>query len=352
MAARKKRVVNLALQGGGAHGAFTWGALDRLMDEKDIEIDGVTATSAGAMNAAAIKIGWHENGRAGVRRRLDQFWLSLSTTGDALPAPIENWLMTVAPSPGFVSDILEMSPVYWGSEMLTRFLSPYEYNPFNIQPFRKLVETHLDEESLRAKDGPQLFINATNVRTGKAKVFSGDDVTIDALMASACLPTIYQAVEIEDKKTGQMEAYWDGGYTGNPSLFPLYETTKADDILIIHINPLYREQVPHTATEISNRVNEISFNASLLKDLRAVAFVNRLTSQGNIPKGAMRDLRIHSVMDDETMRQLGVATKMTPDLAFLLHLKEAGRRAMSGFLRQNGDKIGKESSVNLTEMYS
>jgi NTE family protein len=249
-----------------------------------------------------------------------------------------------------ISRALESSPQVLAAEVFTRTLSPYQFNPFNYHPMRKVVEEMLDYDNVCAATGPKLFISATNVRTGKGRVFSGDEIGPDVILASACLPTLFRALEIEDPATGRLEAYWDGGYAGNPSLYPLFRRTETQDILIVHINPLHREDLPRTSQEILNRINEISFNGSLLRELRAVAFVNRLIEEGRIPPEEMKENFIHSIRDDALMVQLGVATKMTPNRALLLQLKDAGYAAMDGFLREHWADIGVRSTVDLRSM--
>ena len=347
-----KRVVNLALQGGGAHGAFTWGALDRLLEEEEIEIEGISATSAGAMNAAALKHGWMTGGNVGARDALERFWLKLSGLDGFLSESVMEWLRAVAPAPSVISRALELSPATIGAEAITRMLSPYQFNPANYHPLRGIVDDMLDYDNVCATDGPKLFVTATNVRTGKPRVFRGKEITTDAILASACLPTLYQAIEIDDHRTGRREAYWDGGYMGNPALYPLFYRTECSDIVIVHINPIHREELPHSAQEILNRINEISFNASLLRELRNVDFVNRLIDRGVIAEGAMKRNHIHSVSDDALMTQLGIASKMTPNRALLLQLKDAGRAAMDGFLAVNLQNIGQRSSVDLRGMFT
>lgn len=346
------RSVNLALQGGGAHGAFTWGVLDRLLEDEQIVIEGITATSAGAMNAAALKSGWLRGRHAGARAELDTFWDALTALTTPPTESLQQWLSAVTPAPAILSMLVQMSPAYQAGEAMTRILSPYEFNPLNIHPLRGLVEDFFDYDAVCAQDGPKLFVSATNVRTGKIRIFSGTDITPDALLASACLPTIYQAVEIEDPDTGRTEAYWDGGYMGNPALFPLFYETACSDIVIVHINPIEREKVPRTATEILNRVNEISFNSSLLRELRSIDFVHRLLADGHVTRGTMKDILIHSIMDDDLMNQLTAVTKMTPDRTLLLQLKAAGRARMDGFLRDHRDDIGIRSTVDLRAMFA
>ena len=347
----KVKTINLALQGGGAHGAFTWGVLDRLLEEERIEIEGITGTSAGAINAAALKAGWITGGRDGARASLAAFWNEMTLEMTLPSQAVRDWLAAFTPGTETMTRMLETSPAFLFGEALTRNLSPYQLNPLNIHPLRPIVQKMLDFDKVCAKEGPKLFVCATNVRSGKVKIFSGSSVTEDALLASACLPTLYQAVEIDDPKTGRREAYWDGGYMGNPALFPLFYGTKSSDILIVHINPIEREDVPRTARGIMNRINEISFNSSLLRELRAIDFVHQLIKDGVIMQGTMKDLKIHSVMDDELMNQLGVATKMTPDPTLLSRLFDAGRARMDTFLTEHWSSIGHKSSVDLEALF-
>jgi NTE family protein len=342
-----KVTINLALQGGGAHGAFTWGALDRLLREEEIEIEGVSATSAGAMNAAALKHGYVIGGREGARKTLSDFWLSLTGLDGVCSEAIMDWLRVVSPSPAITARALQFHPAAVAGGAITRVLSPYQFNPGNYHPLRETVAALLDDATMRSTKGPKLFVNATNVRSGKARIFQGKEVTTDAILASACLPTLYQAIEIEDRKTGRREAYWDGGFVGNPALYPLFYKTETPDILIIHINPLHREELPVTATEIESRINEISFNASLLRELRAIHFVNRMLDAGTLTEGAMKRNYVHSVSDDTLMNQLGLASKMTPNRALLLQLRDAGYASMDAFLSAHGAKLNQKSSLDL-----
>jgi NTE family protein len=344
--------VNLALQGGGAHGAFTWGALDRLLEDASIDIDGITATSAGAMNAAALKRGWVLGGREGAREWLETFWLRISGLDGPMSEAVVDWLRTVSPSPAFTARMLEISPAVATADAITRVFSPYQFNPTNFHPLRGIVEEMLDCDTVRSQKGPKIFINATNVRDGKPRIFHGAEITADAILASACLPSLYQAIEIDDPKTGRREAYWDGGYTGNPALYPLFYRTRSADIVIVHLNPLYREELPRTASEIATRINEISFNASLLRELRNIEFVNRLIDRGVISSETMRKNHVHSVSDDKLMNMLGIVTKMTISRTLLLQLRDAGREAMTAFLDAHHDKIGRRSSVNLKAVVS
>jgi NTE family protein len=343
--------INLALQGGGAHGAFTWGALDRMLEDPSIDIEGISATSAGAMNAVALKQGWVQDGRDGARARLEAFWLRVSGLDGILGDAVMDWLRLVSPSPAVTARLLEFSPAVVAADAITRVFSPYQFNPANYHPLRGLVDEMLDGDVASAI-GPKLFITATNVRDGKPRVFMGAEITTDAVLASACLPTLYQAIEIDDPRTGRREAYWDGGYMGNPALYPLHYRTRATDIVIVHINPLYREELPRTTSEIMTRINEISFNASLLRELRNIDFVNRLIDSGMIAEGVMKRNNVHSVSDDRLMNQLGAVTKASINRALLLQLRDAGRAAMDAFLVRARDTLGKRSSVDLRAMFS
>lgn len=344
--------LNLALQGGGAHGAFTWGVLDRLLDEDWITIDGVTATSAGAMNAAALKAGWVEGGNQGAKDKLDAFWDQLGGGNALTPAPVKDWLNSFTPPLQVLKSFAEYNPALVGADIVSRTFSPYETNPLNYHPLRNLVDEFFNFEQVCAENGPSLFISATNVRSGKIKIFSGTEITTDAILASACLPTLYQAVEILDDTTGKTEAYWDGGFMGNPALFPLFYQTQTSDVLLVHINPIHRDDIPKTAREIENRINEISFNSSLLRELRNVNFVKRLIEKGKIKSEEMMDVKVHSVADDATMIQLGVATKSSPTPALLSQLKSAGQVAMDSFLEAHAGNLGTKSSLDLKKMFA
>jgi NTE family protein len=340
--------INLALQGGGAHGAFTWGVLCRLLHEDDIEIAAISGTSAGALNAAALKSGWVADGRAGALANLDWLWEQIGHVTDPNFAP---WISAAAPTAELWAKALKYSPAYTAFDMTTRMLSPYIYGPAMRNPLANIVKKfHYD--AVCATDGPDLHICATNVRSGKIRVFTGDEIIPEVIMASACLPSLFQAVEFADPQTGKVEAFWDGGYTGNPALYPLFSKDLPDDILIVNINPLYREELPTDTQSIENRINEISFNSSLLRELRAIDFVKRLLSDGKITPGSMKNVIVHMIADDELMNNLNVATKTIPTAVILARLKEAGEAAADTFLKNHKKDIGKRSSVNLTEMFN
>ena len=341
------RRVSLALQGGGAHGAFTWGVLDRLLDDDEIEIEAISGTSAGALNGASFKAGWLADGRQGARDNLDWLWAQVGAVGDLRLA---GWMTPFQPFAGAVSEAIEAAFPVSPQGVAAQLFSPYGYGPFWRNPLERVVSRfHYDR--VCADAGPRLFVGATNVRTGKARVFSGKDISTAAILASACLPTVFQAVEITDPETGRMEAYWDGGYTGNPALFPLYAPDLPDDIVIVQINPLVREEVPTTAIEIQNRINEISFNASLLADLRAIDFVKELIAAGKVARGAMKDVQVHMIADDALMNELSAATKLVPNPYLLFRLKEAGRAAADSFLRDHRQDLNERPSLELRRIY-
>ena len=337
--------INLALQGGGAHGAFTWGVLDRLLEAPEIEIAGISGTSAGALNGAAVKAGLAQGSRQAARDNLEWLWEQVGAITDDRLAP---WLEAIAPSA--VSAAIEASLPFSLGDSFSRMVSPYASGPFYRNPLARIVARfHYDK--VCGGPGPAFSICATNVRSGKIRVFTGPEITPDANMASACLPTLFRAVEIADPETGRTEAYWDGGYTGNPALFPLFAPDLPGDILVVNINPLLRDEVPTSARAIQNRINEISFNSSLLRELRAIEFVQRLLAEGRVEEGRMKRVLIHMIADDGLMAQLSVATKLVPVPAVLHQLFEAGHMAADAFLETHLGQIGTESSVDLRAMF-
>jgi NTE family protein len=324
--------IDIALQGGGAHGAFTWGALDRLLDDGRLDIVGISGTSAGAMNAVALAQGLAQGGPKRAQELLAGFWRAVSDA--ARTSPIQRtWFDMLM---GRWS--LDMSPGFLMSQQMSRLLSPYEFNPMDINPLRDIVEGFFDFEAIRTAKSPQLFLSATNVRTGRPKVFRQGEITVDAVMASACLPFLFKAVEIDG------EAYWDGGFVGNPPLFPLVDETAARDIVIVQINPFERAEVPRTAYEIENRINEITFNASLQKDLRALAFLWEIIKHENLDRQAYRDARLHLIGAESEMCNLSVSSKLNAEWAFLRHLHDIGWRTAGAWLDKHYDDIGVRTS--------
>lgn len=331
------RRVSLALQGGGAHGAFTCGVLDRLLQDEDLEIAGISGASAGALNGAALKSGLLAGGRDGARARLDRLWEQVGAVGDLRMVP---WIAAFLPALRFwqtaSAAVLPFSPM----GVATQLYSPYSFGQNWKNPLEPVVRD-LDFSHVCAGEGPRLFVSATNVRTGKIKVFHGTQISPEALLASACLPTVFQTVEIDG------EAYWDGGYSGNPALFPLYEPDLPDDILVVSINPMRSEAIPDTPLEIQNRINEISFNAGFLGELRAINFVRRLIAEGRMEAGQMKAANVHIIADDGLMNELSADSKLRPTPYLLDRLKAAGREAADRFLKDGGSKIGQETGTDL-----
>jgi NTE family protein len=335
------RRVSLALQGGGTHGAFTWGVLERLLEDERLEYDAVSGTSAGAVNAAVFVQGLCEGGRDGARAALDRVWRDAASR--LAVSPLQNTPFEKA----IWGHDLTWSLAYQTFETMTRILSPYQMNPtpYEFNPLREVMAAALDPEVLRNGKGPKLFISATSVRTGKPRVFARNEVTVDVILASACLPQFMKAVEIDG------EPYWDGGYLGNPALWPLYEQGGAPDLVLVQLNPIVRDELPTRPTEIVNRLNEISFNASLMAEMRAIDFVQRLLDAGRLEQPRYRRLFLHCIEDEDRMRNFKLSTKFNGDWDFLMILKQYGREAADRFLAQNFDKLGRESSVDIRERF-
>jgi NTE family protein len=341
------RRINLALQGGGAHGAFTWGVLDHLLDDEEIEIAAISGTSAGALNGAALKAGMRIGGRSGAKASLDRLW---GQVGRLDEARLSDWMFPGLPFVAAMADAVEEMFPFSPQGIAAQLVSPYAWGSAWSNPLDQVVR-RLDFTHVCAVDGPKLFVSATNVRTGKIRVFSGDEVSPEVLMASACLPTAFQAVELADPKTGKVEAFWDGGYAGNPALFPLYDKGLPDDVVIVSINPMRRDALPKSPLEIQNRINEISFNASLLSELRSIEFVKRLIRQGKLEKGSMKEVLIHFISDEALMNDLSASSKLSPSAALLYRLKEAGQKAATGFLQSHRGDIGKRASIDLRGLF-
>lgn len=324
----KPKRVDLALQGGGAHGAFTWGVLDRLLEEESIEIEAISGASAGAMNACAVVDGLAQGGREGAREKLKNYWMAVSETSRFSPLQrsfmdklLGRWSLDY--SPGFI----------WSKTFFRNF-SPYEFNPFGVDPLRAIVAKSFDFDAINACQSAKLFLGATNVRTGNPKIFRQPEISVDAVLASACLPFLSHAVEIDG------EAYWDGGYMGNPPLFPLIDETEARDLILIKINPFERPGVPRTAFEIDNRLNEITFNASLKKELRSLYFLAEIIHEEGLDRQAYRDAHLHLIAAEEEMLKLGVSSKMNAEWAFLEHLHTIGRRTAEQWLDAHLKDVG------------
>ncbi|AJE47262.1 patatin-like phospholipase family protein [Celeribacter indicus] len=346
--AKTVKRINLALQGGGAHGAFTWGVLDRLLDHEEIEIAGISGTSAGALNGAALRTGLLRGGREGAREALNALWEKMGAVSDMR---INAWMTQFGPTTAMMTKWLEASLPFSFFGSFANMSSPYHYGPFYKNPLKPIVED-LDCSGMDEENGPRLYISTTNVRTGKIRVFSNREVTTEVILASACLPELFQAVEMTDPETGITDAFWDGGYTGNPALFPLFEPDLPQDVVIVNINPLERPGTPTTPEEIQNRINEISFNSSMLRELRAIQFVRELIAEKRVSRGSMKDVLVHMISDDALMQDLSARTKLVPSPFLLSRMKGAGQAACDAFLEAHFDKIGTRASVNLREMFA
>jgi NTE family protein len=326
-------LVDLALQGGGAHGAFTWGVLDRLLEEPRLIIDGISGTSAGAMNAAVLIDGFVKGGAAGARAALKNFWRRVSDAARFSPfrrGPLDIFLGRWT---------LDSSPVYVGMDLLSRLVSPYDLNPLGKNPLREILSEVID--FTRLPQAPiKLFVTATNVRTGRGHVFKNDAITPDVLLASACLPTLFQAIEIDG------EPYWDGGYSGNPTLTPLIRECKSHDTILVQINPVERNELPRSASEILNRQNEVSFNAVLLKELRMIALLRQVANPVDSEGAQWAGMRIHRVASD-FMTELGASSKLNAEWEFFSLLHEEGRKSAQIFLQTHASDLGKRSTLDL-----
>jgi len=337
MTAAKK--INLALQGGGAHGAFTWGVLDSLLADGRIEIEGISGASSGAINAVMLADGLARGGPAEARKRLADLWRAVSANGGLpeLQRQVVDRLLAFLP--------FEDSPAQAWFDAVSRFWSPYDVNPLNINPLKDLIERFVDFDALRASGSLKLFVSATNVFTGRLRVFPRETITAEVIMASACLPMVFQAVEIEGIP------YWDGGYMGNPAIFPFFRTTATEDVLIVQINPLEQHKTPRAQSEIMNRINEITFNSSLIAEYRAIDFVTRLIDQGQLPRGQgageYRRINVHRIALDNSFKQLTADSKLDSDFEFFELLRNGGQRAAQDFLSKHFDDLGVRSTVDL-----
>jgi NTE family protein len=333
--APKRKKINLALQGGGSFGAFTWGALDALLEDGRFEVSGLSGASAGAMNAVSFAEGLRKDGPKGAQKQLADFWKAASLDG-ALPVAgrlMFDGLMSFWSSTPAAAMLQEASTMF----------APAELNPMDINPLRDVLRNSVNFDLLRGSEGPKLFITATNVETGKVRVFQRDELKLDMVMASACLPTVFRAVEIEGTP------YWDGGYMGNPVLFPFFTETDCADIVLIQINPILRKGAPDTAAEIMARVDEITFNAPLLQEFRAIDFVARLIAAGRLKDTHYKTIRMHVIEAQDALNKFGAASKMKADYDFFLHLRDIGRKAAQTFIAAHFDDVGVKATLDLQE---
>lgn len=325
--------VDLALQGGGAHGAFTWGVLDRLLEEPWLEIEGISGTSAGAMNAAVLADGYARGGRETARAALEDFWARVADA--ALLSPFRRTPLDVLMGRW----TMDTSPAFITLDLMARLFSPYDLNPQGANPLRQILDQCIDQHRI-ASSPIRLFVTATNVASGRGRVFRNSELTPDVLLASACLPTLFQAVEIEG------ESYWDGGFSGNPTITPLVRECTSSDTIIVQVNPIERRCTPTTAREIINRVNEVSFNATLLKELRMIALLRQVADPGDCEGKLWARMRIHRIASS-MMTDLGYSSKLNAEWNFLRMLYEEGRRCADVFLWAEGANLGQRSTLDL-----
>ena len=331
-----RKHVTLALQGGGALGAFTWGVLDAFLADDRLEVVGISGTSAGAMNAVVYAEGLRRGGPEAARKHLEKFWRGVSLDGSLTPEQREFFDIFFG-----MFDPLNLRLSM--ASKTTEIFSPYEINPLEINPLREIVEDLIDFDFLRQTTFPKLFVSATNVQTGRAKIFRHKELSADAIMASACLPTLFKAVEID----GQF--YWDGGYMGNPALYPLYTETKCSDIILIQVNPLMRPEIPKTSAHIMDRLNEITFNSALLHEFRAIEFVTRLLESGRLDGSHYKKVRLHMVAGGEAVDRYGASAKMDLDYTMFEDLFSIGVKAGRDFLENHFDSIGVKATLDLQE---
>jgi NTE family protein len=331
---RESVLIDLALQGGGSHGAFTWGVLDRLLEEPWLRIEAISGTSAGAMNAAVLADGWIAGGAEGARAALEAYWQRVSRAAAFSPlqrSPLDRLLGRWA---------LDTSPAYVAMDLMTRVLSPYDLNPLGINPLRSILDESIDFDRI-ARSPIKLFVTATNVHTGRGRIFRNAEITADVLLASACLPTMFQAVEIDG------EPYWDGGYAGNPTITPLIRESDSIDTILVQINPRERVETPRSASEILNRLNEISFNSALMKELRMMAVLREVADPGSGEGARWAKMRTHRILTD-MLAGLGASSKLNAEWEFVTMLKNEGRKSTDEFLNAGSDDIGRRSTADLS----
>ncbi|MEO1090244.1 MAG: patatin-like phospholipase family protein [Pseudomonadota bacterium] len=338
MANEAPKLINLALQGGGSHGAFTWGVLDRLFEHGGLEIEGISGTSAGAMNAAVVAYGLARGGQEGARETLRIFWTKIGEAAKLSPiqpSPIDRW---------FSVGNMDYSPSWYVFDNLSRVFSPYQLNPLNINPLEDVLQDVIDFDWLAQQccdKVVKLFLCASNVKTGKIKVFKDSEISAKAVLASACLPYVFQTVEVDG------EFYWDGGFMGNPPIFPLIYGAESQDVLIVQINPINTDEVPTSAQDIFDRINTLSFNSSLMREMRAIAFVTRLLDEGHLDRQHYKRLNVHNVEAEREFTELGTSSKLNADPKFLDWLFQLGRERADRWLDRHYGKVGVTSSTDL-----
>ncbi|MDR1474912.1 MAG: patatin-like phospholipase family protein [Holosporales bacterium] len=336
---KNKKRINIAMQGGGAHGAFTWGALDKLLEDGRFEIEGVTGTSAGGMNAVATVQGLLDNGPEGARKTLKKYWELTSEKGKGSifkPGLLDRMMdkYTMQNSPGFI-----------GFDFMSKLLSPYQWNPFGIDPLKDVIKEMFNFEQIQNNKQHKVFLASTHVFTGKIRIFKTEEIRTETLLATACLPTIHQAVLVDN------EYYWDGGFIANPAVYPLIYNCESPDILIIKLNPTHRNRLPITAAEISDRLNEITNNTSILREMRSINFISQLIDEGIADPKKIKRLHMHVIENDSTFQELGWSSKLNTEWDFLSHLFEEGRKTADVWIKKNYDSIGKRGTVDMKDLF-
>ncbi len=331
--------IDVALQGGGSHGAFTWGVLESLLEHEELHIAGICGTSAGAMNAAMLAYGLMKGGKQGAKELLHKFWRKIADINAFTPIQ-PSWYDKLR-SPGNMDTSFTFNFLH----QVMQFVSPYQFNPLNLNPLKNVLLEFINFEELQQCQQTKLFVCATNVRRGRAKVFRTKEISVDAILASACLPFLFQAVRIDG------EDYWDGGYMGNPPIFPLIDGTDCNDILIVQINPIEIDHTPMTALEIQDRINELSFNSSLMLEMRRVNFVQKMLENGINIDNRFKNLLLHNINPEKDLAQFNTSSKLNANWDFLLWLHRLGKKYGKEWLDQNFDKIGKESTCDVQKVF-
>lgn len=336
---KEKRKLNLALQGGGAHGAFTWGVLDRLLQEEDLEIAGVSGTSAGAVNGVCLIYGLIKGGNESARAVLSEFWKKNSESQKN--SPLQPTIFDKAMSNGNI----DFNPFFWFFSLISKSLSPYQWNPLMKNCLKELLLDVIDFEAIQKETGLKLFLTATNIRTSKVKIFHNAEITADAVCASACLPYLFQAVEIEG------EFYWDGGYIGNPAMFPIFEQTRCTDLMLVQIDSINYSKVPVRMSEIFDRATDISFNSSLMREMRAISFISKIIDKGFDDGGRLVKTNIHYISTGDLMNRYSGSSKTNVDWDWLCFLRDNGRAKAEAWIQEHYEKIGKASSCDINSIF-
>ncbi len=341
MAGKAKKLVAIACQGGGSHGAFTWGVLDKILEDDRFEIEGMTGTSAGGMNAVAVAQGLARGGSQEARATLKLFWDRVSESGKKssinnrgpIDKHLNNW--TMYNSPGFVM-----------FEFLRRIHSPDKLNPMKADPLRDVIKKTFDFKFLRNQKVCKVFLCATHVFTGKLTVFKTEELKIESLLATACLPTIHDAVLVNG------EYYWDGGFIGNPVMSPLIHDCETCDIILIQLNPTIRKKLPKSAREISDHLNKITNNSAVTREISGMHFINKLQDEGVIPEGVMKRVHLHLIEDESTFQELGWGSKLNTEAEFFDYLFTSGRDTATAWIKENYDNIGKRTTATIREYFT